>query len=788
MKRSRKGFTLVELLVTIILLGVVAAVVIYNMTSVNNTSKETEYERFVSAVKSAAAVYADLNPDAFKTLYESKAFIYFTTGDLITRGLLDEEIENPYTEKRIGTDELIKANLDSSSGNLAFEYPVENNDEESFLVALSDYVVWGEPYDCMTGAGTYKLALSDEKGNLILLKDEETIKKYNFSCSLPNGFDPKQQGNYEVTYNWVTESGTKKAATRTLKVLAKVTPDIYVYDANGVQYDYTKSDKFVPTVDDTCTKWNTLHYKPMISGADTSNTEYKITQQSIYPEEGEIELVTDYTTDYTKEYEIQNGIYTYEVSTIVYGHHTKNYSYIATSTTKKTDKNGNSYDVPIQITQELVTPACLITGGQTVWTLDKTFSIKDSYAPNIDKYQYALLEEDQANVSDNSPNLRTLDTYSSFKRDGSVTVKNISLRQDKCPDVGKRSIKIFFRAINSNGYIGSWSPLVNAYLTNEVSTLITSDRGTDCNTSCANTSALGDDNLTNDINNSMYGLSCYYCNKDVYISWSGRLFNVLGLYSRTDEGKVKYDLLLANDDMIDNNTYALTTVSPGVWNINTCDGLFGASFYYSAPATDALYELLTKYVEDLPDSGKVVTQNYSMSVGTVDYSLMPTQAAYMSTAAKAQWEKWNKALSTSVEVKNTYAGIPTVEQYTNVFKKALYPTGGKTYWLGGTFNEPIHIQVKGHSDNTDIPSTHFYVAKGDGTNGKDLVSTGSSHGNEILETLNKCFYETRNKEVCKEFNKYIGKKTYIKAIMKTRNLTACNGTGTKDDPYIVSIN
>ena len=71
MKNNRRklGFTLVELLVTIILLGVVGAIVIYNMTIVTSTSKEAEYERFVSAVKSAASVYADENPDVFKSLY-----------------------------------------------------------------------------------------------------------------------------------------------------------------------------------------------------------------------------------------------------------------------------------------------------------------------------------------------------------------------------------------------------------------------------------------------------------------------------------------------------------------------------------------------------------------------------------------------------------------------------------------------------------------------------------------------------------------------------------------------
>ena len=88
MKKGKKGFTLVELIVTIVLLGVVGAIIIYNMTSVASTNKDTDYERFVAAIKSAASVYADTNEEVFNQLYVDKAFIYFTVGDLIDAGLL----------------------------------------------------------------------------------------------------------------------------------------------------------------------------------------------------------------------------------------------------------------------------------------------------------------------------------------------------------------------------------------------------------------------------------------------------------------------------------------------------------------------------------------------------------------------------------------------------------------------------------------------------------------------------------------------------------------------------
>ena len=189
--KKKNGFTLVELLVTIVLLGVVTTVIIFNVTNISKNSKKTEYERFVASIKSSASVYADMNPEAFQDLYVNKAFIYVTVGNLIDSGLVDEKIKNPYTNEKVKRDELVKASLDTTTAALTFEYPIDKAKDtktEVFMVAINDYVVWGEPYDCMQGLGSYRLALSDEEGNLIT--DTNTLKNdYHLACSMPNDFE-----------------------------------------------------------------------------------------------------------------------------------------------------------------------------------------------------------------------------------------------------------------------------------------------------------------------------------------------------------------------------------------------------------------------------------------------------------------------------------------------------------------------------------------------------------------------------------------------------------------------
>ena len=771
MKKSKKGFTLVELIVTIVLLGVVGAIIIYNMTSVASTSKETDYERFVAAIKSAASVYADTNEEIFNQLYVDKAFIYFTVGDLIDAGLLDENLINPYTEMKVGREEKIKANLDTDSGAIVFEYPDEGVDEESFLVALSDYVVYGENYNCMQGAGTYMLSLSDEEGNLIMLDNPANVKKYNFTCKLPSNFDPTNPGNYDVTYNWVTESGTAKSATRVLKVLAKITPDFAITETlTGKSFNYNTSTKFTPSIDESCTNWNILTYKPIISGADVSNTQYKITQQSIYPKEGAVQTVTDYTNDYSKEFFMENGYYKYTVETRVYGHYDLDYFYDG-----KTE---------IKVLQELVLPACKIAGASTNWALKRNYTVNDTYADNVVRYQYGLVGADGAIKETDYKNRKESD-YTSFNRTGTSTQKLISVVEGACATTDKTYTNVYFRAIDANGYIGSWTPALNAYLTNNLTNLTVSDKGSDCATNCATTSGLGIDGQFAE-DTALYKLSCFYCKKDINFNWDGKDYNVLGVYDNIDSGKKqnvtingkkqeitipKNDLLVATNGVITNTPISLSTLQKGTWTIFTCDGTYSTGFSYYAPAFSNVENKLKLFIEGIQgvDSGNIVTNKWRANIGAVDITKLPKLGQYINstnhaTAAEIQatWNEWSKALANTAYIYNGYAGIPTMEQYTTIFRDALHAS--QEYWLGSTFNTSFTIRVS-HGDATTVKDTHFYTAKNGAAN------------NSLSANPNAGQYNS---------TKYIGATAHVKAMLRMRNLYVCSGTGTATDPYIIA--
>lgn len=395
MKRiKQKGFTLIELLVTIVLLGVVGGVIIYNMTGLSTNSKEKEYEKMTASVISAAATYADLHKEVTDQLYVDKAFVYIKTGDLIQGGFLSEKLVNPYTNEYISMEEKIKASLDSTTGAVIFEYPVLDAGEkkETFMTALSDYVVEGEPFNCMEGVGTYELALANEDGTLITQSpdgsnildyykntfglqcnvpdnfrklDSDTFSKYiknNAKVSLDNMNEELNKikngdyywvtktatgeefvpGNYEIEYTWVSETGIKKKYTRTLRVLATAEAQLKFvnYDEYNSKYKGNNiSDPSKVAVQEL--RWDTennlydpLKYQVSIDGADTTTTFDVSTSscgkagQSCKDKYSAYSVVGGTQAD---TYVVDDGIKEYKFDFRVRGHHMTNYSYSAST-------------------------------------------------------------------------------------------------------------------------------------------------------------------------------------------------------------------------------------------------------------------------------------------------------------------------------------------------------------------------------------------------------------------------------------------------------------------------
>ena len=96
MKRlNKKGFTLVELLVVIVILGVIMSIAIPSITSSIERSKDKQKTQIIKLIESAGELYVDKHKN---TVQQGKSI---TLDDLIEDGLITkEEMKDPFNEKR----------------------------------------------------------------------------------------------------------------------------------------------------------------------------------------------------------------------------------------------------------------------------------------------------------------------------------------------------------------------------------------------------------------------------------------------------------------------------------------------------------------------------------------------------------------------------------------------------------------------------------------------------------------------------------------------------------------
>jgi len=93
---NNKGFTLIELIVTIVILGVVMSIGTYSIISIVNSSKEENYESLIKNIKSAVETYAIECKYAKTTSVTCSSQL--TLGDLVKYGYLSGNGKNSDSE------------------------------------------------------------------------------------------------------------------------------------------------------------------------------------------------------------------------------------------------------------------------------------------------------------------------------------------------------------------------------------------------------------------------------------------------------------------------------------------------------------------------------------------------------------------------------------------------------------------------------------------------------------------------------------------------------------------
>ena len=225
--KNKKGFTLVEILVSIGLLALLGSVIAISLNRVFKDNNIKNYNEFVEKVKSSAMLYVNNTVDIINDLNDS-SFKIITIGNLTDNGYVDDALVNPNTDKKIDKNEKIKVSYDSDH-ELIVEYPYNNSETEAYLYTLNYSVMYGDTTEnlCYVGLNTRSLQLTNLEGQKVKdLIPNQTIRAYMENGEECTNLTSEKIGTYKIRYDYIKEDNktlndsdvNKRSAERTITV------------------------------------------------------------------------------------------------------------------------------------------------------------------------------------------------------------------------------------------------------------------------------------------------------------------------------------------------------------------------------------------------------------------------------------------------------------------------------------------------------------------------------------------------------------------------------------------
>ena len=258
--KNKKGFTLVEILVSIGLLALLGSVIAISLNRVFKDNNIKNYNEFVEKVKSSAMLYVNNTVDIINDLNDS-SFKIITIGNLTDNGYVDDALVNPNTDKKIDKNEKIKVSYDSDH-ELIVEYPYNNSETEAYLYTLNYSVMYGDTTEnlCYVGLNTRSLQLTNLDGQKVKdLIPNQTIRAYMENGEECTNLTSEKIGTYKIRYDYIKEDNktlndsdvNKKSAERTITVKPskpvinkfEVTKDKNAVDNPTITYNVSDSSK-----------------------------------------------------------------------------------------------------------------------------------------------------------------------------------------------------------------------------------------------------------------------------------------------------------------------------------------------------------------------------------------------------------------------------------------------------------------------------------------------------------------------------------------------------------------
>lgn len=244
-QKHKTGFTLVELLSVIVLLGIISVIIIPNFTGILKSSKEDLYNNQIEVIKTSAKLWT-LNEDNKIVLSENTSWPYLITlGDLQDSGLLDE-LKNPKDDTYFSDSTLIYISV--TDGTYTFTVDEDSINASSNVITLNDERSYKVEINTSFTEPGYNASIN---GNDITSNVERKIYKNGVEVS---SIDTTKISNYTIQYkvSYEGENGIaeRSIAIRRVKIVDTIPPVLVCSSCNGtIELESNNTDSYeFPTV------------------------------------------------------------------------------------------------------------------------------------------------------------------------------------------------------------------------------------------------------------------------------------------------------------------------------------------------------------------------------------------------------------------------------------------------------------------------------------------------------------------------------------------------------------
>ena len=213
----KKGFTLIEMLAVVILLGLLALIGTMSVTNILRNNREKAYQIQLDGIINSAKIWASKNMKLLPN--NDNESISLTLLDLKKAGLVVEDLTNPKTETLFPNDLAIAITKDNNSYKYQIFEDSGTSEEVEYNTNAPTIILKGLAVDNVLGSGTSGNYV--DPGFIAFNKNGETLNAV--SVTIKKGEEVVSNiplniiGNYTITYQ-VIDNGLTTEVKRVVNV------------------------------------------------------------------------------------------------------------------------------------------------------------------------------------------------------------------------------------------------------------------------------------------------------------------------------------------------------------------------------------------------------------------------------------------------------------------------------------------------------------------------------------------------------------------------------------------